>query len=171
MIKGIHHMAVVTTDLARLSRFYVDTIGFEIVSAGGWEPGVEVYDRNLELHDSAAQMMLLRAGNTYLEMFQFSNPPGRAKDASWRTCDNGYMHLCLEVTDINGEYQRMSDAGMKFNGPPFDGGTLRATYGKDPDGNIIELLETEDRDQMPPLAHLLGVSGARDSAAGGAGES
>jgi predicted enzyme related to lactoylglutathione lyase len=50
--------------------------------------------------------------------------------------------LCLEVTDIDAEYTRLCAAGMLFHCPPQRvGDSLRVTYGRDPDGNVIELLE------------------------------
>jgi len=34
---------------------------------------------------------------------------------------------------------------MRFHCPPQDVGDLRATYGRDPDGNVVELLEVKDQ--------------------------
>ena len=39
------------------------------------------------------------------------------------------------------EYQRLRDAGMRFHSPPLDAGPTRCCYGRDPDGNVVELLE------------------------------
>ena len=58
--------------------------------------------------------------------------------------------VCIEVVDIDAEYARLTAAGMRFNSPPISspddvdkaGLKVRVTYGRDPDGNSIELLET-----------------------------
>ena len=56
-------------------------------------------------------------------------------------CDHGITHLCLDVSDIDAEYARLKGAGMRFHCPPQDLGAARATYGRDPDGNVVELQE------------------------------
>jgi hypothetical protein len=49
------------------------------------------------------------------------------------------------VTDIDAEYERLKAAGMVFHCPPQAAGKgFRATYGRDPDGNVVELLEVKD---------------------------
>ena len=49
------------------------------------------------------------------------------------------------MKDIDEEHKRLSEAGMRFHCPPIDAGKgLRATYGRDPDGNVVELLEVLD---------------------------
>ena len=53
------------------------------------------------------------------------------------------------MVDIDAEYQRLLNAGIKFHTPPpksdqLGGGKIRATYGRDPDGNVIELQEVLD---------------------------
>ena len=50
------------------------------------------------------------------------------------------------MRDIQAEYERLSAAGMRFHCPPLDMGAVKATYGRDPDGNVVELQEilTED---------------------------
>jgi catechol 2,3-dioxygenase-like lactoylglutathione lyase family enzyme len=59
-------------------------------------------------------------------------------------CDHGITHICLDVVDIDTEYERLRAAGMTFHCPPQGVGALRATYGRDPDGNVVELLEVKD---------------------------
>jgi len=45
------------------------------------------------------------------------------------------------VKDIKAEYDRLVRAGVTFTRAPKNFGKMRAAYGKDPDGNILELLE------------------------------
>jgi predicted enzyme related to lactoylglutathione lyase len=47
--------------------------------------------------------------------------------------------LCFDVDDVEAEYQRLLAAGVRFHTPPQDFGSARATYGRDPDGNVFEL--------------------------------
>ena len=51
--------------------------------------------------------------------------------------------LAIDVTGIDEEYERLTKAGVRFNRAPPElrGGKIRAIYGKDPDGNVIEMQE------------------------------
>lgn len=142
MIRGIHHVAVNTTNLDRLYRFYVEVIGFQpTIDEFRWKDNPAI-DRIIGLRGSAARTRMLKAGNCYFELFEYTAPPPRSA-APLRPCDLGYTHFSLDVTDIEAEHRRLVAAGMEF----FDeqlggGGEIIALYGKDPDGNIIEIQQT-----------------------------
>jgi catechol 2,3-dioxygenase-like lactoylglutathione lyase family enzyme len=145
MIRGIHHTAISTGNLERLLGFYRDVLGFDVVMEGGWESGSEAIDQIVGLKGSSAKSAMLRASNTHIEIFEYTSPPPKPGDPSRPVCDHGYTHFCLEVEDIDKEYERLKAAGMTFNCPPptLESG-MRATYGRDPDGNVIELFEIPD---------------------------
>lgn len=146
MIQGIHHTAISTGDIERSLRFYRDLLGFTEVFSSTWEVGTETVDRIVGLKDSSARVVMLRAGNACVELFQYATPHPKPSEANRPVCDHGITHLCLQVTDIDAEYERLKAAGVRFHCPPQAGGrSLRVTYGRDPDGNVVELLEvTED---------------------------
>ena len=142
MIRGIHHTAVSTGNLQRALAFYRDLLGFEVVLEAGWPSGTEVADKITGLKHSAARWVMLKAGNAMIEVFEYQSPPPKPGDPGRPVCDHGLTHICLDVTDLDAEYERLKAAGMKFHCPPQDlGGVLRTTYGRDPDGNVIELQE------------------------------
>ena len=142
MIRGIHHAAISTGNLERALAFYRDLLGFEVVLEAGWPSGTEVADKITGLKGSSARWVMLRAGNAFVELFQYDSPPPKQGDPDRPVCDHGVSHLCLDVTDLDGEYERLKAAGMTFHCPPQDlGAVFRTTYGRDPDGNVIELQE------------------------------
>ncbi len=144
MINGMHHTAIATHDIDRIVSFYVDVVGFTLVSRGGWEAGQDDIDAIVGLANSSAKAAMLQAGNCFLEFFEYLTPRGAARDPDYPVCDTGITHIGLNVTGIDAEYERLSANGMRFHYPPIDvgpPGTLRATYGRDPDGNVIELVE------------------------------
>lgn len=144
MIRGIHHVGMTTPDIDRLVRFYVEALGFEEVSRGGWEVGNATTDAIVGLHDSAASTAFLRTGNVMIEMFQYHSPPGAPNVPDRPANDAGFTHICLEVTDIDAEYERLTALGMTFNGPvSHTSSGMAAVYGRDPDGNYVEILEFE----------------------------
>ena len=160
MIRGIHHVAVSTPNLERIVAFYRDVIGAEVVYEGGWEAGSDLIDGIVGLKNSHAKQAMLKLGNAYLEFFEYVNPPGAAKDPTYGVNDHGYTHFCLDVKDIDTEYERLSANGMTFNcAPPELGGPIRATYGRDPDGNVVELQQISDVQhdfalEQTPLSNL-----------------
>jgi catechol 2,3-dioxygenase-like lactoylglutathione lyase family enzyme len=144
MIRGIHHTAISTADLERSVRFYRDLLGFEQILTSEWNRGAKTADKITGLQDSAARLVMLKAGNACIEIFQYSSPHARPGDPQRPACDHGITHLCLDVRDIEAEYERLKAAGMVFHCPPQNMGGVSATYGRDPDGNIVELLEVKD---------------------------
>jgi glyoxylase I family protein len=145
MIRGIHHIALNTDNLGRLLAFYRDVIGFEVVMDDFVVQDQPLMDELIGLEGVRARHAMLRAGNAYLELWEYSSP--KARDTQpLRPCDRGYTHLCLDVIDIQAEYERLSAAGMKFNRRPEASvpGVCAFIYGNDPDGNVVELQELLD---------------------------
>jgi hypothetical protein len=106
-----------------------------------WPAGAKPLDDLVGLSDSASKVAMLRLGDTKIEVFEYTNPKGRAQDPDRPVCDHGIIHLCLSVSDIAGEYERLREAGVRFNSPPINLGREICVYGRDPFGNVIELLE------------------------------
>lgn len=121
---------------------YERWFGFERCGSGGWEAGNERIDRMTGLKDSAARYAMIRRGNLYIEVFQFNAPASDAVRP--RMCDHGITHLCLYSDDVMADYERLKGLGMHFNCPPGGSAATRATYGRDCDGNVVELLQIVD---------------------------
>ncbi len=145
MIRGIHHTAISTGNLDRALEFYRDLLGFEVVLEFGWPKGTEPADQITDLKDSSARTAMLKAGNMLIEVFEYASPSPRPGDPRRPVCDHGITHICLDVVDIEFEYERLKAAGMRFHCPPLDLGIAKATYGRDPDGNVVELQEVVDK--------------------------
>jgi len=141
MIKGFHHAAISTPDLERCIDFYTNTIGGEVIEKFGWEAGMPLADEITGVDNSAANAALVKVGDTHLEIFEFTSPDQKPRTHPRSVHLHGITHICLEVTDIESEYQRLSDAGVIFNAPPNTQYGRSMVYGHDPDGNVIELLE------------------------------
>ena len=147
MIKGIHHVGISTPDLDRICCFYRDVVGFEPVGEEfAWEPDTDIgklCDTVVGLKGSSARSIMLKKADMIIEFFEYRRPEPKPRDPETRVCDHGYTHICLQVEDIDHEYERLKSLGMIFHAapPPGDPGGLRAIYGKDPDGNVVELME------------------------------
>ncbi|CAN7392228.1 VOC family protein [Phenylobacterium sp. LjRoot225] len=143
MIRGIHHVAINTPNFDRLLAFYRDVVGFEVVESSqvAWDASPEI-DGLVNLKGTAARVVMIRAANAYIELFEYRKPTARNTDRLLPS-DHGYTHICLDVVDLASEYERLSKNGMTFHAPPIsvEEGRIRTIYGKDPDGNVIELQE------------------------------
>ena len=149
MIRGFHHIAISTADLERFVDHYQRWFGFERAADGGWDRDNERIGRMVQLPGSAAKYAMIRLGGFYIEVFQYLEPAGTRIER--RMCDPGLIHICLYVDDVMAEYERLSALGMEFHCPPGGSGTMLATYGRDCDGNVVELLQITTPDHPFPF--------------------
>ena len=175
MIRGIHHMAICTPDLDRLAAFYTDVVGFTEVMNTSWSDR-PIVDRIIDLRGSAARQIMLQTGNAYLELFQYESPVGTPADPDRTPASQGYTHFCLDVIDIDAEYERLRNNGMTFHGPPptseeLGSNHIRAIYARDPDGNIVELQEVIDPGVPFHLDHAPLVNTTTSSTTSSTGDS
>jgi catechol 2,3-dioxygenase-like lactoylglutathione lyase family enzyme len=146
MLLGFHHAAISTPDLDRFLAFYCGVLGCEVAWTFGWEAGSEEADAVTGLEGSAARAAMLKLGDSFLEVFEFSAPQAGTRATERPVNEPGISHVCLQVRDIHGEYERLQRAGMRFHCPPQSQDTGFVTYGRDPDGNVVELLEFTQQD-------------------------
>ena len=149
-------MGIHVHDLDRMMKFYKDAFGFELVGEEfGWRDS-EFIDRIVDVPGSAARGAMLRAGTCYMELFQYS-APAPTVTSPLHPYDKGYTHFCVDVTDIEQEFERLKTLGMTFGQPaPIDVGHVKSIYGRDPEGNLIEIQQTADNcdfplDSLPPV--------------------
>jgi glyoxylase I family protein len=139
MIRGIHHVGINCRDMDRMVRFYRDAFGFEPLNEGFDWGDSEVMDELVDVPGSKARGIMMRAGTCYIELFQYS-APAAANEAALRPNDHGYTHFCVDVVDIDSEFERFKTAGMDFGGRELkDMGHVKTLYGRDPEGNVIEI--------------------------------
>ena len=142
-IKGIHHTAISVPSLAAAEEFYCNRLGLRKVLRWDVEASEDI-DQIVGLKDTAAKTLMVDAGNTYLEIFEFSSPVAGVQD-NRPVCDHGFTHIGFDVDpeEIDNVYHEMEAAGVQWHcgltGSPEDGGSTRMTYGRDPFGNVIEI--------------------------------
>jgi catechol 2,3-dioxygenase-like lactoylglutathione lyase family enzyme len=141
VISGIHHVAISTPDLDRSVAFYRDVLGFELKASLEWDEDVAEVDDVVDLPDSSARLAMMFLGNVHIEIFEWRKPRGKPRDPEARVCDLGITHICLHVSDLDAEFERMKALGVEFHAAPQTVFGTRTVYGHDPDGNAIELQE------------------------------
>jgi catechol 2,3-dioxygenase-like lactoylglutathione lyase family enzyme len=151
-INGVHHIALSVPDLDKAREFYVGLLGFEEGPAGSWELGTAMNDRIMRLKNSSGRAMFVRAGNIFLEFFEFVTPKPAPLEPDRPVCNYGYTHLALDVTDLAAVHARLAAAGMDFHTTPLTGYGVSTTYGRDPFGNVIELQEIHSEEHVKRVA-------------------
>lgn len=153
-LTGVHHTAVSVPDLGVARRFYVDLLGATETSSADWGRGTAIINEIVGLPDTAGRQFLARLGNTYIEVFEYSEPVSPPQEPDRPVHLHGYTHVGFQVTDIHAVHARMVEAGIRFHAPPVyfgeaEGEAQRthgfwATYGRDFFGNVFEILEINE---------------------------
>lgn len=116
MITGLDGSTIWSEDLNNLLPFYRDTIGLPVSIEG---PGFVV---------------LGPPGVPGLGLGTHSEVHGKASDP--------YRHMVvLATTDLDADCARLSGAGVEFIERPTDYGPVRIATLKDPEGNLVQLLQ------------------------------
>jgi glyoxylase I family protein len=148
VIRGIHHVGLHTPDLDRLRRFYEEAFGLEAVGGEFHLEDFPTAPTITGVPGATARVVMLKGPNCFVEMFEWADPmgdPSAARDPR----DLGYTHFAVDVEDIDAEFERLSALGMTFvHSRPVRTGGSASVYGRDPDGNIIELVEIPGDDAM-----------------------
>jgi catechol 2,3-dioxygenase-like lactoylglutathione lyase family enzyme len=142
MIVGIHHTALSTRDADRLVQFYREVFGFEVEFEFPWDEGNEAFKQSHAVHESAGRVVMIANGASRLEIFEYRKPEPRADIVGRANADLGIAHFAIEVRGIEKELPRLEKAGMTFqSGLVTQTPEIKMAYGRDPDGNIIEVID------------------------------
>ncbi len=150
MFQGIAHIGFTVTDLDRSVEFYRDVLGLsyqgEMLMDG--PETASLFDRP----GCRARVAYLREADHQappVELIQFLDQPCQVDQPS--LFKTSISELCFSTDDIDAEYARLMEKGVRFLSEPqtFDStaygfGKSRAVYFFDPDGNVLELIQPMD---------------------------
>ncbi len=153
-ICGIWHCSFTVGDLDRSLDFYVDLLGLRLIHR---QTQKNEYTSRLvgypDAHLEVAMLEVPGAASTisghHLELVQYIHPLGEAIRPEPK--QPGAPHLAFVTSDIESEYNRLSQAGVLFRAPKpvaieagrnLGGYTV---YFQDPDGITLELLQPPPR--------------------------
>lgn len=141
MILGVHHPALAVPDMDKALDFYCNKLGFEQTMSADIPSGIAPMNDAFGIGDAGCKVRMVKKGNSFLELFEFNSQEDGDNDRPVNK--TGITHFALITDDPDGDYAMLKDAGVEFNTPLFGAAPSRFAYGRDPFGNVIELLEHE----------------------------
>ena len=138
-ILGVHHPALAVPDMGQALDFYCGVIGFELCMQADIPSGIEPMDTAFAVPDAGCKVRMIKKGNTCIELFEFNSPVDGDSDRP--VTKQGITHFALATDDVEKDFAHLESNGVKFNTPLFGASPSRFAYGRDPFGNVIELLE------------------------------
>ncbi|MEZ7734486.1 VOC family protein [Gemella sp. 27098_8_149] len=127
MFKNVHHIAIIGTNYNKTKEFYVDKLGFEVISE---------YNRS-EKNDI---ILNVRQGNLVLEIFIKEDAPLRPKMPNPE--HSGLRHLAFKVDDVKAvlkEFDKLDIPHEELRYDDFDNKKMAFFF--DPDGLPLEIHE------------------------------
>ena len=148
---AFNHLGHTVADVARARRFYERVLGFRF----WWD---------FEVPDELSSRVLMvpppvKLTATYLwrpdltlNLMHFGAPGAAATYRARRLNELGYTHIACSVGDVPAALARVVECGgqvlAESQGPPSAWG--QASFVRDPDGQLIELVSWEWREKLPP---------------------
>lgn len=134
------HVGISVANLERSMAFYRDLLGMEVVEQVTFQG--EQYEAILGLKGARGRIAILKSGTLAVELFEFIEPIPKPAEFARPVSDHGITHLAIEVDDIAALYTRLKSAGVRFHCPPLHfAACATATYARDPDGNVVEMMQ------------------------------
>lgn len=142
MIKNLRHVAIVVTDLQKMKNFYEGVFGFVKVSEE-IEEG-EFIETVVGLSCVRLHWVKLRMSNgLLLELLKYESPESEIRLKPQQSNTLGYSHIAFTVEGVENFLLKLKNNGCKIINSSIENKarTVRVCYAKDPEGNIIELVE------------------------------
>tara|TARA_R110002060_G_scaffold12194_1_gene17512 strand:- start:161 stop:589 length:429 start_codon:yes stop_codon:yes gene_type:complete len=138
---SVRHIGITVYDFDKMLSFYRDLLGFSHAKIA-LETGSYI-DNFSALKDVEVTTAKLSNGSdgVMIELLKYHSHEGNS--FSKEIINPGISHFALTVDDLEEFYKKAVSEGVAFNAPPQhppDGNAL-VTFCRDPEGNLIELVE------------------------------
>jgi catechol 2,3-dioxygenase-like lactoylglutathione lyase family enzyme len=165
MMGGVGGAVIGVSDMDKAIAFYSKCLGVSTIvydKTGTFEDLGEAYSSRefrrvlLTFQNNFTAPFSKLLGNVEIELLQSKDRNAVKTFANRYWGDGGFIHLCFDVSDMNALKQRMKENGVDFtvdSADTFDMGESggRFAYAEDPDGTLIEMVETH---KVPILKKL-----------------
>jgi catechol 2,3-dioxygenase-like lactoylglutathione lyase family enzyme len=104
-LRGVHHIGILVSDMARAETFATHVLGLSVV-------------RRLTLAEESTEAVLLDCGGVRLELIAIDDPQVRGRRARIPDALAEIEHIAFAVDDVEEEARRLSDLGLRFTATP-----------------------------------------------------
>lgn len=142
MITGMAHTGLIVEDRDRAIKFYSGVLGLELVAT--LEREGKGLSQVVGYENARTRSAFLRiAGGAIVELIQYVSPEASARGSRERNV-LGASHLALNVDDVDQAYRHVMSHGASAVNPPVDVVPgRRCCYFYDPEGNLLEFVQTD----------------------------
>ena len=140
-MKAIRHFGIVVSDIEKSLEFYRDILGFKI-KIDALEEG-KFIDTILGLKDVKVRTVKMVADDgNLIELLWYQSHKGKKRE-NYEIFDIGASHPAFTVENLDYEYKRLNEKGIKFISLPqvSPNGKTKVAFCYDPDGAPVELVE------------------------------
>lgn len=120
MFNGVEHFAIASPNPKRLAEWYASTLEFEIT------------------YDYAGNYFIEAPNGALIEII-----PAEGKRSEESVRSPGLRHIAITVNDFDGARRQLASQGVHFEGEPYSNQGNRLLFFKDPDGNLLHLIQRE----------------------------
>jgi len=132
-----HHVGITVDDLDRATAFYRDVLDLPVVAE--FEVSGTAFETGVGIAAASARFVHLDGGSIRVELVEYE-PTGDERSTP-QLNDAGATHLGLETDDLDAVYEALPDAVETLSPPQTTATGTRILFVRDPEGNLIELLE------------------------------
>jgi len=132
-----HHVGITVADLDRAVDFYTETFGLDRLSE--FAVGGDAFAEAVAVEDASAEFAHLDADGAIVELVAY-DPTGEAGDVP-ELNRPGATHLGLSVDDVEAFYADLADDVETLSPPRTTESGTTILFVRDPEGNLIEVLD------------------------------
>lgn len=123
MFKTIDHVEMIIGDNEKMLDFYIDILGFNLIS------------RNKSESPNVSEFIFAELGGAVMEILVARNPSPKSEE-QWTP---GFYRIALEVENMDETLTYLKEKGVTISREPSSEKTPRYASILDPEGNSIEL--------------------------------
>ena len=139
-IKSLSHVGLTVTDFSDSVKWYHNMFGYSLIDDSTLHPEQVTKLKDLYgIENVGIKLGFLRApGGGVIEIFEFEKKE-RAEPVKWNR--PGPTHITLDVKNVHKWYEGLKEKGVFFYSEPQTTKGTDWVFLKDPDGNLIELID------------------------------
>jgi catechol 2,3-dioxygenase-like lactoylglutathione lyase family enzyme len=150
IVTAVDAVGMTVGDVDRVADFFANVLSFEKVS--DVEVAGDAYEHLEGVFGLRMRVVRMRLGDESIVLTEYLAPRGRPTPSDSRSNDHWFQHIAIIVSDMDRAYKwlRQHQVEHASSGPQLlpawnkNAAGIRAFYFKDPDGDVLEIL------QFPP---------------------